>query len=184
MSALRGVNLFVSHGQSVAVIGSSGSGKSTLLHLLGGIDRPTAGKVFLEGKDIYAQNDEQLSLFRRRRVGFVFQAYNLMPHLSVYENIVLPLGLDGRKADAQRVGDLIELLGLTDKRRSLPNQLSGSPRLCLPTSRREISIRERGQRYSTFCDRRRISSTRRSSSSRTMTRWRSFVTASCTSRMG
>lgn len=125
VSALRGVNLSVSHGQSVAVIGSSGSGKSTLLHLLGGIDRPTAGKVFLEGRDVYAQSDERLSLFRRRRVGFVFQAYNLMPHLSVYENIVLPLGLDGRRADAQRVGDLIELLGLADKRTSLPNQLSG-----------------------------------------------------------
>lgn len=123
--ALRNVNFSIMRGESVAIIGASGSGKSTLLHLLGGIDRPTDGKVFLEDKDIYAQNDEELSLFRRRRVGFVFQAYNLMPHLTVYENIVLPLGLDGRKADAERVDGLIESLGLTKKRKSLPNQLSG-----------------------------------------------------------
>jgi len=123
--ALRDVNFSIMRGESVAIIGASGSGKSTLLHLLGGIDRPTDGKVFLEDKDIYAQNDEELSLFRRRRVGFVFQAYNLMPHLTVYENIVLPLGLDGRKADAERVDGLIESLGLTKKRKSLPNQLSG-----------------------------------------------------------
>lgn len=123
--ALRGINISISHGESVAIIGSSGSGKSTLLHLLGGIDRPTKGKVFLEDKDIYAQNDEELSLFRRRRVGFVFQSYNLMPHLTVYENIILPLGLDGRKADTERVDKLIESLGLNDKRKSLPNQLSG-----------------------------------------------------------
>ncbi len=123
--ALRDVNFSIMRGESVAIIGSSGSGKSTLLHLLGGIDRPTDGKVFLEDKDIYAQNDEELSLFRRRRVGFVFQAYNLMPYLTVYENIVLPLGLDGRKADTERVDGLIESLGLTNKRKSLPNQLSG-----------------------------------------------------------
>lgn len=123
--ALRGVDISIAHGESVAVIGSSGSGKSTLLHLIGGIDRPTSGKVFLEGKNIYEQNDEALSLIRRRRVGFVFQAYNLLPHLTVYENIVLPLGLDGRKADTQRVDDLMESLGLTEKRKSLPNQLSG-----------------------------------------------------------
>lgn len=123
--ALRGVDISIAHGESVAVIGSSGSGKSTLSHLIGGIDRPTSGKVFLEGKNIYEQNDEALSLIRRRRVGFVFQAYNLLPHLTVYENIVLPLGLDGRKADTQRVDDLMESLGLTEKRKSLPNQLSG-----------------------------------------------------------
>lgn len=123
--ALRGLNLSISRGESVAIIGSSGSGKSTLLHLVGGIDRPTEGKVYLEDKDIYAQNDEELALFRRRRVGFVFQMFNLMPHLTVYENIVLPLGLDGRKADAERVDELISAIGLHDKRRSMPNQLSG-----------------------------------------------------------
>ena len=123
--ALRGIDMFIGRGESVAIVGSSGSGKSTLLHLLGGIDRPTNGKVLLDGQDVYAQTDEALALFRRRRVGFVFQAYNLMPYLSVYENIVLPLGLDGRKADEERVGSLIEALGLQDKRKSLPNQLSG-----------------------------------------------------------
>ena len=125
VEALRGVNLDIFRGESVAVIGSSGSGKSTLLHLLGGIDRPTEGKVYLEDTDVYAQNDEEISLFRRRRVGFVFQHYNLMPHLTVYENIILPLGLDGRKPDAERVDNLIESLGLSDKKDSLPNQLSG-----------------------------------------------------------
>ena len=123
--ALRGIDMFIGRGESVAIVGSSGSGKSTLLHLLGGIDRPTNGKVLLDGQDVYAQTDEALALFRRRRVGFVFQAYNLMSYLSVYENIVLPLGLDGRKADEERVGSLIEALGLQDKRKSLPNQLSG-----------------------------------------------------------
>lgn len=125
VDALRGVDMEILRGESVAIIGSSGSGKSTLLHLIGGIDRPTAGKVFVEGKDIYAQNDEALSLYRRRRVGFIFQQYNLVPHLSVYENIVLPLGLDGRKPDAERVNELMEALGLSSKRKSLPNQLSG-----------------------------------------------------------
>ena len=123
--ALCGINIDIEHGESIAIIGSSGSGKSTLLHLLGGIDRPTEGKVYLEGKDIYSQNDEELSLLRRRRVGFVFQQYNLMPHLTVYENIILPLGLDGRKADTKRVSELISTLGLSDKIKSLPNQLSG-----------------------------------------------------------
>lgn len=123
--ALRGVNIAVNHGESVAVIGPSGSGKSTLLHLLGGIDRPTQGKVFLEEKDVYAQNNEQLSLLRRRRVGFVFQFYNLMPHLTVYENIVLPLGLDGRTADRKRTLGLMENLGIADKEKQLPSELSG-----------------------------------------------------------
>jgi putative ABC transport system ATP-binding protein len=123
--ALRGVNLEIARGESVAVIGASGSGKSTLLHLIGGIDRPTEGKVFVEGRNIYSQNDGDLALFRRRQVGFVFQMFNLMPHLTVYENIVLPLGLDGRIADKERVDELIESIGLSDKRKSLPNQLSG-----------------------------------------------------------
>jgi len=123
--ALRGVNLEITRGESVAVIGASGSGKSTLLHLIGGIDRPTEGRVLVSGKNIYEQNDGELALFRRRQVGFVFQMFNLMPHLTVYENIVLPLGLDGRIADKERVDELIESLGLNDKRKSLPNQLSG-----------------------------------------------------------
>jgi putative ABC transport system ATP-binding protein len=123
--ALCGVTLSIARGESVAIVGSSGSGKSTLLHLLGGIDRPTCGKVFIEGKDIYTQNDDELALFRRRRVGFVFQMYNLIPHLTVYENIVLPLGLDGRRADAARADELIDAVGLSDKRGSLPNRLSG-----------------------------------------------------------
>ena len=123
--ALRGINLEITRGESVAIIGSSGSGKSTLLHLIGGIDRPTEGKVFVGGRDIYSQNDDELALFRRRQVGFVFQMYNLMPHLTVYENIVLPLGLDGRIADKERIDGLIETLGLNEKRKSLPNQLSG-----------------------------------------------------------
>ena len=123
--ALRGVNLEIARGESVAVIGASGSGKSTLLHLIGGIDRPTEGKVFVDGRNIYNQTDGDLALFRRRQVGFVFQMFNLMPHLTVYENIVLPLGLDGRIADKERVDELIESIGLSDKRKSLPNQLSG-----------------------------------------------------------
>lgn len=125
VKALRGVSIEIKRGESIAIIGASGSGKSTLLHLLGGIDRPSGGEVFLEGKSIYAQNDEELSLLRRRRIGFVFQAYNLLPHLTVYENIILPLGLDGRKADNGRIDALIESLGLTEKRKSLPNELSG-----------------------------------------------------------
>lgn len=123
--ALRGVNLEITRGESVAVIGASGSGKSTLLHLIGGIDRPTEGKVYVGGRDIYSQNDGELALFRRRQVGFIFQMFNLIPHLTVYENIVLPLGLDGRAADKERIDGLIESLGLSGKRKSMPNQLSG-----------------------------------------------------------
>jgi putative ABC transport system ATP-binding protein len=123
--ALRGINLEITRGESIAIIGSSGSGKSTLLHLIGGIDRPTDGRVYVGGKDIYSQSDGNLALFRRRQVGFVFQMYNLMPHLTVYENIILPLGLDGRISDCERVDGLIETLGLSDKTKSLPNQLSG-----------------------------------------------------------
>lgn len=123
--ALRGVNLEITRGESVAVIGASGSGKSTLLHLIGGIDRPTEGKVYVGGRDIYSQNDGELALFRRRQVGFIFQMFNLIPHLTVYENIVLPLGLDGRAADKERIDVLIESLGLAGKRKSMPNQLSG-----------------------------------------------------------
>ena len=123
--ALRGVDLTVENGEFVAIVGTSGSGKSTLLHTLGGLDRPTAGKVLVDGQDIFALKDEALTIFRRRRVGFVFQSYNLVPMLSVYENIVLPIQLDGAKVDEDYVSEVIRTLGLSDRLHSLPNQLSG-----------------------------------------------------------
>ena len=123
--ALIDASISIERGEAVAIIGSSGSGKSTLLHLLGGIDRPTEGKVFIEDEDIYAHDDETLALLRRRRIGFVFQMYNLMPQLNVFENVVLPLGLDGRIVERSRVEALLNSLGLADKHKSLPNQLSG-----------------------------------------------------------
>ena len=123
--ALRSVDLTVENGEFVAIVGTSGSGKSTLLHMLGGLDRPTAGKVLVDGQDIFALKDEALTIFRRRRVGFVFQSYNLVPMLSVYENIVLPIQLDGAKVDEDYVSEVIRTLGLSDRLHSLPNQLSG-----------------------------------------------------------
>ena len=123
--ALRGVDLTVENGEFVAIVGTSGSGKSTLLHMLGGLDRPTAGKVLVDGQDIFALKDEALTIFRRRRVGFVFQSYNLVPMLSVYENIVLPIQLDGAKVDEDYVSEVIRTLGLSGRLHSLPNQLSG-----------------------------------------------------------
>lgn len=123
--ALDGVNLKVENGEFVAVVGTSGSGKSTLLHMLGGLDRPTSGKVFVDGKDIFSLKDEALTIFRRRKIGFVFQSYNLVPVLSVYENIVLPIQLDGGKEDRKYVDQVIETLGLSKKLNSYPNQLSG-----------------------------------------------------------
>ena len=123
--ALRGVDLAVENGEFVAIVGTSGSGKSTLLHMLGGLDRPTAGKVLVDGQDIFALKDEALTIFRRRRVGFVFQSYNLVPMLSVYENIVLPIQLDGAKVDEDYVSEVIRTLGLSGRLHSLPNQLSG-----------------------------------------------------------
>ena len=123
--ALRGVDLTVENGEFVAIVGTSGSGKSTLLHMLGGLDRPTAGKVLVDGQDIFAFKDEALTIFRRRRVGFVFQSYNLVPMLSVYENIVLPIQLDGAKVDEDYVREVIRTLGLSDRLHSLPAQLSG-----------------------------------------------------------
>ena len=123
--ALRGVDLSVESGEFVAIVGTSGSGKSTLLHMLGGLDRPTAGKVLVDGQDIFALKDEALTIFRRRRIGFVFQSYNLVPTLSVYENIVLPIQLDGARVDEDYVGQVIEALGLDHRLHSLPNQLSG-----------------------------------------------------------
>ena len=123
--ALRGVDLTVENGEFVAIVGTSGSGKSTLLHMLDGLDRPTAGKVLVDGQDISALKDEALTIFRRRRIGFVFQSYNLVPMLSVYENIVLPIQLDGAKVDGDYVGAVIAALGLDHRLHSLPNQLSG-----------------------------------------------------------
>ena len=126
VKALDGVELSVEQGEFVAVVGTSGSGKSTLLHMLGGLDRPTAGFVVVDGKKIFDLKEEELTIFRRRKIGFVFQAYNLVPVLNVYENIVLPIQLDGGTVDEEFIGQVIETLGLTEKKNSLPNQLSGS----------------------------------------------------------
>ena len=125
VKALDGVDLRVEQGEFVAIVGTSGSGKSTLLHMLGGLDRPTSGTVTVDGKDIFALKDEALTIFRRRKIGFVFQSYNLVPVLSVWENIVLPVELDGNKVDEAYVQEVIATLGLDKKLRSLPNQLSG-----------------------------------------------------------
>lgn len=123
--ALDGVNLSVEKGEFVAIVGTSGSGKSTLLHMLGGLDRPTDGKVIVDGKDISSLKDEALTIFRRRKIGFVFQAYNLVPVLNVYENIVMPIELDGAKIDTEFVEQIVHTLGLDGRLDALPNQLSG-----------------------------------------------------------
>ena len=125
VKALDGVDLSIQQGEFVAIVGTSGSGKSTLLHMLGGLDRPTSGTVTVDGKDIFALKDEALTIFRRRKVGFVFQSYNLVPVLSVWENIVLPVELDGRNVDEAYVEEVIATLGLDKKLRNLPGQLSG-----------------------------------------------------------
>lgn len=123
--ALRDINLTVEKGEFTAIVGTSGSGKSTLLHMLGGLDRPTTGKVMVDGKDIFSLSEEQLTIFRRRKIGFVFQSYNLVPVLNLYENIVLPLELDGKKIDREYIDQIAETLGLKDRLEALPNQLSG-----------------------------------------------------------
>ena len=123
--ALDGVDLAVEKGEFVAVVGTSGSGKSTLLHMLGGLDRPTSGTVTVDGRELSALKDEALTIFRRRKIGFVFQNYNLVPVLNVYENIVLPIQLDGGQVDRAHVDRIIETLGLESKLRNLPNNLSG-----------------------------------------------------------
>lgn len=123
--ALQNVNLAIENGEFAAVVGTSGSGKSTLLHMLGGLDKPTSGKVFVDGKDISSLKDEPLTIFRRRKIGFIFQAYNLVPVLNLYENIVLPLELDGRKIDKDFVAQITDTLGLSKRLNALPNQLSG-----------------------------------------------------------
>ena len=123
--ALAGVNLMVDKGEFLAIVGTSGSGKSTLLHMLGGLDRPTSGEVIVDGHLISKLKDDELTIFRRRKIGFVFQAFNLVPVLNVYENIVLPLELDGEKVDKEFVEEIIDTLMLTSKKEVLPNQLSG-----------------------------------------------------------
>lgn len=123
--ALDHVSFFVEKGEFVAIVGASGSGKSTLLHLLGGVDRPTSGKVFIDGKDIYSFDDDRLAIFRRRQVGLIYQFYNLIPILNVEENITLPLSLDNREVNQEQLDSLIRMLGLESRRGHLPNELSG-----------------------------------------------------------
>lgn len=125
VEALKDVNLSIKEGEFIAVVGASGSGKSTLLHLLGGVDKPTSGKVIVDGEDIYKTNEKQLSVFRRRKVGFIFQFYNLLPVLTAEENITLPLLLDNKRVDKEYLEDLLGILGLKDRRGHLPSELSG-----------------------------------------------------------
>lgn len=123
--ALDGISFSVEKGQFLAIIGPSGSGKSTLLHILGGVDMPSDGKVYMDGQDVYAQDEEQLAIFRRRQVGLIYQFYNLIPVLNVVENMTLPVLMDGRKVNEERMNELLETLSLTERKNNLPNQLSG-----------------------------------------------------------
>lgn len=123
--ALDDVSFLIQQGEFVAIIGPSGSGKSTLLHILGGVDRPTSGHVFLDGKDVYSQNEEQLAIFRRREIGLIYQFYNLIPVLDVEENMTLPVLMDGREVNEKRLKELLHTLGLEERKKHLPNQLSG-----------------------------------------------------------
>ena len=125
VKAVDNVSFSIEKGEFVAIVGASGSGKSTLLHLLGGVDRPTSGKVFIDGKDIYALDDENLAIFRRRQVGLIYQFYNLIPILNVEENITLPCNLDGKEVDKQKLEELLKTLKLENRRKHLPNELSG-----------------------------------------------------------
>jgi len=125
VTALDHVSLTIEKGEFTAIMGSSGSGKSTLLHIIGGVDVPTSGKVYLDGQDVYAQSNEKLAIFRRRQVGLIYQFHNLIPTLNVVENITLPILMDKRKVNEERLNDLLELLGLKDRKTHLPNQLSG-----------------------------------------------------------
>lgn len=125
VTALDHVSLTIEKGEFTAIIGSSGSGKSTLLHIIGGVDVPTSGKVYLDGQDVYAQSNEKLAIFRRRQVGLIYQFHNLIPTLNVVENITLPILMDKRKVNEERLNDLLEMLGLQDRKTHLPNQLSG-----------------------------------------------------------
>ncbi|MBO7453208.1 MAG: ABC transporter ATP-binding protein [Clostridiales bacterium] len=125
VNALKGVDISINKGEFVAIVGTSGSGKSTLLHMLGGLDRPTSGKVFVDGTDIFSLKDEKLTILRRRKIGFVFQSFNLVPVLNVKENILLPLELDGAKIDKDHIDHIIEMLDIQSKLKKLPSQLSG-----------------------------------------------------------
>lgn len=125
VKAVNDISFSVEKGEFVAIIGASGSGKSTLLHLLGGVDRPTSGKVYIEGQDIYSLNDDKLAIFRRRQVGLIYQFYNLIPVLNVVENVTLPCNLDGKQINEKRLDDLLHTLGLENRKNNLPNQLSG-----------------------------------------------------------
>ena len=125
VTALDNVSFSVEKGEFIAIVGASGSGKSTLLHLIGGVDRPTKGKVFIDGKDIFSFNDDKLAIFRRRQVGLIYQFYNLIPILNVEENITLPLSLDNRQIDKERLNEMLKTLGLEKRRNHLPNELSG-----------------------------------------------------------
>lgn len=125
VEALKNINLTINEGEFVAIVGASGSGKSTLLHLLGGVDKPTSGKVFIDGIDIYGLSERELALFRRRKVGFIFQFYNLVPVLTAEENMQLPMLLDGKKIEKEKFEELVSILGLEERRKHLPNQLSG-----------------------------------------------------------
>ena len=125
VKALDNISFSVNKGEFIAIIGPSGSGKSTLLHILGGVDKPTSGKVFMDDNDVYVQNDEQLAIFRRRQIGLIYQFYNLIPILNVVENMILPLKLDGQKVNDERVKELLDILGLAERKNHLPSQLSG-----------------------------------------------------------
>ena len=125
VKALDHVSFSIEKGEFAAIVGASGSGKSTLLHLIGGVDRPTSGKIYVDGKDVYAQNEEELAIFRRRQVGLIYQFYNLIPVLNVRENITLPVLMDGRKVNEKRVKELLDILKLKNRENHLPNQLSG-----------------------------------------------------------
>jgi putative ABC transport system ATP-binding protein len=125
VEALKNVNICIQQGEFVAIVGPSGSGKSTLLHLLGGVDKPTSGKVMIDGTDVYSLNEKQLAIFRRRKVGFVFQFYNLLPVLTAEENITLPILLDNKKVNSEYLNELLNILGLQDRKHHLPSELSG-----------------------------------------------------------
>ena len=196
--ALDDVSFSVEKGQFVAIIGPSGSGKSTLLHILGGVDRPTSGKVWLEGQDVFAQNAEQLAIFRRRQVGLVYQFYNLVPVLDVTENITLPVLLDGCKVNRERLAHLLDTLSLTDRARHLPNQLSGGQqqrvsigralinarRWCWRTSRPATWTPKTARRSWSFSKRATGNTVRPSSSSPTTSPLHCRQTASSPSRTG
>ena len=137
--ALDGVSLTIAAGEFVAIVGTSGSGKSTLLNMIGGLDVPTSGKVIVDGKDLSSMNDEQLTIFRRRKIGFVFQNYNLVPVLNVYENIVLPVELDGDSLDKKFIQDVVRMLALEDKLNSMPNNLSGGQQQRVAIARALVS---------------------------------------------